>query len=73
MARQHFCPDYPDQSETSDGWRDGGVDQCSYHGSKLSTLTPVRMGAGDRRKADKAAGVIGQDRGSYINSPDQGR
>jgi len=69
MAREHYCPDHPE----APGWQPGSSEACTYHGGKLTTLTQVRMSGKDRRKADRAAGVVGQDRGSYINSPDQGR
>jgi len=70
MARQHYCPDYPDQEETSDGWREGASSDCPYHkgsNTTLKSMTKVRMSGRDRGKADKAAGVVGQDRGGYIN------
>lgn len=66
MATEHYCPDHPEEP----GWQPGSSEGCSYHGMRLSNLTPVRMSGKERRKADKAAGTIGQDRGGYIHSPE---
>jgi len=65
MATSHYCPNSP--KPDSDGWQPGSSDNCPHHGSKLTTLAKVRMSGRDRAKADRAAGVIGQDRGDYIN------
>lgn len=65
MATEHYCPEGP---ESQDKWAAGSSDACPYHGSKLTPLLQVRMSGRDRRKADSAAGVVGQDRGGYIHS-----
>lgn len=57
MATSHLC---------KDGWAAGPVSACSKH-EKNYKRKPVKMGQQSRRKADKAAGVVGQDRGGYIN------
>ncbi len=61
MASEHMC---------GDEWAPGGVDHCKErqnHGMLVKNQTAVLYGRRIRAKADKAAGVVGQDRGGYIN------
>lgn len=62
--KQHLCKDRPDfDPATDDGWVEGGVTGCPYHGHDGRKQLGYRPGKGDRRKADQAAGVVGVDRG----------
>lgn len=65
MAVQHKC---------GDEWKDGRARECGSpnhkHGDK--PRIPFREGVKERRRADRQAGVIGQDRGSYINGGEGG-
>lgn len=67
MATSHLCIKHPEYEEGGDKWREGSVDSCPYHGQRVVNMTKVRMSAKDRAKQDRQAGVVGQDRGGYIN------
>lgn len=67
MSTTHLCLNHPDLEDDGERWRPGSVDHCSYHGPRVVNMTRVRMSAKDRRKADQANGVVGEDRGGYIN------
>lgn len=69
---QHLCKDRPDYDPTSDdpakadAWVEGDVTPCPYHGERIIKTRSV-MSRADRRKADRAAGKLGTDRGGYIS------
>lgn len=63
-VREHFCDDHPDGR----GWQPGGVAECPFHKSHSGQKQlGYRDGRKARAKADKQAGVIGDDRGGYIS------
>jgi hypothetical protein len=57
MATSHLC---------GKTWEDGTVASCPKH-QKLDGKRRSVWGKGIRRKMDREAGEIGQDRGGYIN------
>lgn len=58
MATSHYCGKV---------WEDGPVAKCPKH-QKLDGKRRSVWGRKEKRKLDKAAGVVGQDRGGYINA-----
>ena len=62
--KSHICTNHPD---TPGEWVEGTVSSCPYHGHSGRRQKPVRWGRIARAKMDRQAGVVGQDRGGYIN------
>jgi hypothetical protein len=70
-VRIHKC-DGPEADET--GWAPDKVDKCPHHGhSSRPQYTHRNVTGRQKRATDRAAGVQGIDRGSYISGRDSGR
>lgn len=71
MAHWHYCPNHPlvNEDTTDDDdiiWQEGPTAACPYH-DKNRNRRPIKWGRKTRAKMDREAGVVGQDRGGYIN------
>lgn len=61
---EHLCTDRPGyQKGADDPWVEGRLEECPHHGPRVSKQLGYREGRKDRAKKDKAAGVVGIDRG----------
>lgn len=66
--KTHHCPRNPDLPDPDDPWVEGGVAGCLFHGTDGRKQLGFKMGKADRRALDRAAGVVGEDRGGYIHA-----
>ena len=58
MSTSHLCFDHPKGKR----WVDGTASACKYH-ERRRNAPRVRIGRTERRRIDRAAGVIGEDSG----------